>query len=119
VVVSGVGTWDLVEYLCESLDECTDSAYSGKRWGTLSGGSSTGHEVVVEATKEWEDYEYIKYFVRPGWASDSVVFDVVDMGDLPESQVYTLSDGISSYNVVVSPISEVISKYSKSATFSD
>src|SRR3990167_475101 len=118
-IISVGGTWDLVEYLCTSMDECTKSALSGKRWGSVSGGTTQSHEVVVQANSEWKNYEYIKYLVRPGWSSVDRTFKVLDEGTIRGSVVKILKDGLSSYETVITPISEVISSYQNSATFSD
>jgi hypothetical protein len=76
VVSSSFGTWDLYEYLCVSMDECLSGLMSGKEWSTVSGGTTDGHEVNITFPPTWEEYEYLKVFVLPGWGSSSRSFNV-------------------------------------------
>lgn len=118
-ITSTSSTWDLVEYLCGSLDECTTSLTSGRRWGTVSGGQTDLHDVVVEYSDEWSNYEYIKYFVRSGWYAQGKDFNVVSAGNVPNSDVFKVSDGNESYDVVVAPVSVLSNGFYSSAHFSD
>lgn len=118
-VSSKANTWDLVEFLCKSLEECTDSLTSGRRLGTVSGGAADMHEIVVEYTSEWDDYKYIKYFVRSGWYSQSQPFDVVDVGEIPGAEVYNISEGMQTYQTVIAPTSSLESSFYSSSHFSD
>ncbi|KKS16347.1 MAG: hypothetical protein UU77_C0054G0006 [candidate division WWE3 bacterium GW2011_GWC1_41_7] len=118
-IVSLGGTWDLVEFLCTTLEECTKSAVSGKRSGSVSGGTTQSHEVVVQAKPEWKEYQYIKYLVRPGWSSVDRTFKVLSEGSINGTVVKVLKDGLSSYETVITPVSEVLSVYKQSAIFSD
>jgi hypothetical protein len=121
LVTSESETWDLVEYLCEDLDSCIKGLDSGKRWGSVSGGKTDLHEVVVGYSNEWKGNEYIKYFVRSGWdvQKGSTGFEVVDVGEVPGSDIYSLSDGSSNYDVVIIPISSISKDFYTSAHFSD
>lgn len=121
LVTSDSETWDLVEYLCKDLDSCISSLYSGERWGSVSGGKTDLHEVAVSYSNKWKGNEYIKYFVRSGWdvQKGNTGFEVVDAGDVPGSDVYSLSDGTSNYDVIIIPVSSVTSDYYSSAHFSD
>lgn len=118
-VVSESPTWDLVEYLCTDEEECLSSLTAGRRLGTVSGGETDLHEVVVEYSTEWDDYEYVKYFVRSGWAGESASFKVSDLGDIPESALHEIKDGSVIYDVVLSPVTVVSGAFYTSATFSD
>ncbi|EKD99716.1 MAG: hypothetical protein ACD_22C00191G0006, partial [uncultured bacterium] len=40
-VVSSGGTWELVQYLCETENECTSFVESGIRSGSVGGGQTT------------------------------------------------------------------------------
>lgn len=118
-IVSDSETWDLVEYLCKDLKECTLSLTSGRRLGTVSGGKTDLHEVVVGYTPKWDNYSYVKYFVRSGWYSQNKMFKVVDLGDAPGSEVRTISDGAVSYEVVIMPTKNLKNNFYSSAIFSD
>jgi len=102
-----------------TLEECTKSAVSGKRSGSVSGGTTQSHEVVVQAKPEWKEYQYIKYLVRPGWSSVDRTFKVLSEGSINGTVVKVLKDGLSSYETVITPVSEVLSVYKQSAIFSD
>lgn len=118
-IISDSETWDLVEYLCKDLKECTASLTSGRRLGTVSGGKTDLHEVVVTSASEWDSYDYVKYFVRSGWYSQNKMFRVANLGDVPGSQVRTISDGAVSYEVVISPTKDLRNNFYSSAVFSD
>jgi hypothetical protein len=118
-VTSNAETWDLVEYLCKTLEDCTSSLNSGSRWGTISGGKTDLHEVVVESSQDWDDYKYIKYYVRSGWFSKDKGFDVVSIGDMSGSKVHKIVEGGTEYQVVITPVSDLMYSFHKSAHFSD
>lgn len=118
-IISNSATWDLVEYLCKTEEECLNSLNSGRRLGTVSGGETDLHEVVVEYSPEWDDYDFIKYFVRSGWYSGGRLFKVRDLGDMPGSVVKQVEDSGDTYDVVLSPISGIKSNFYNSATFSN
>lgn len=111
--------WDLVEYICRTLDECLLSLTSGKRVGLASGGISPNHEVVVNYSKSWEGYSHIKYFVRPARSDSNKPFKVTDVGRYPDSDLYTLSDNGETYDVMIAPLNNLSASFYKSATFSD
>ncbi len=119
-VTSNAETWDLIEYLCEDRSECVSSLEAGKRWGTVSGGQADLHEVFVEYSPEWEGYDYIKYYVKPGWFATDSQFVVVDKGEVPGTEVVSLGDGASTtYKVVLTPVTRISGEFYTSAQFSD
>ena len=118
-VKSSSSTWDLLEYLCVSVDECTNTLNSGRRLGTVSGGKTDLHEVVVEYSPEWDSYDYVKYFVKSGWYASGDVFEITDIGNVPGSAKYEISEDGSLYDVVLTPVSSVQDNFYTSATFSD
>lgn len=120
-VVSNSETWDLIEFLCKDLQSCTTSLNSGNRLGTVSGGQTDLHEVVVSYTKDWSDYEYIKFYVRPGTFNQDIStnFKVLSLGDIPNSQVSTISDGITEYEVIIAPVKPLSQAFYTSGVFSD
>ena len=113
------GNWDFVEYLCNSLNECNQSLYSGVRWGVTSGGATENHEIVVENTDEWGKYAYVKYFVRPAWPTTQRSFKVVNLGTYPDSKVYTLSDGNEDVETVIAKLIPGDTKFYISSSFAD
>ncbi len=119
VTANNADTWDLIEYLCQSVDECVVSIDSGRQWGIVSGGKSDLHEVVVNVPNDWQDYDYIKYFVRSGWFGDNRGFKVVSAGNVPGSEVYTIEDAGVAYEVVVTPLDPLYNGFYQSAHFSD
>ncbi|KKU49885.1 MAG: hypothetical protein UX79_C0012G0007 [candidate division WWE3 bacterium GW2011_GWB1_47_11] len=119
IVNSSLGTWDLVEYLCVSLSECTSSLTSGKRLGSVSGGGDGSHEVIVEATEDWSKYSYIKYYVKPGWLTPGLSYKVTDLGKIPGSQIHEITENGKIYQTVVSPVTPVLSAFYKSASFAE
>ncbi len=67
-VLSPSSSWDLMQYLCKTREECEKSQTSGKWWATVSGAPTTedGHEVFIERSPAWEDYGFLKVMVRQG-----------------------------------------------------
>lgn len=118
-VSSNNGGWDLVEYLCESSEECEEALTSGKRLGIVSGGSTEYHEVVVNYSDSWSGYSHVKYYVKPSNSNSDASFRVVASGNYPETKVITLSNNDTDYEVAISPISAVTGSFYKSVTFSD
>jgi hypothetical protein len=119
VTITSESGWDLVKYLCVSTEECTQSAISGKKWGTVSGGEAESQTVVINALPGWEEYQHIKYYIKPSWTSVQRDFTVVELGGLPGSVKQILADGEDEYEVVIIPVSEVLTEFKQSATFTD
>lgn len=65
-IISPDSSWDLMQYLCKTRDGCSESPTSGKWWATVSGAATTedGHEVFIEKSEGWADYEFLKVVVR-------------------------------------------------------
>ena len=118
-IVSTSQAWDLVEYLCKDLDECLDTLTSGRRLGTVSGGQTELHEIVMVYSREWDDYHYVKLFVRPSWLSSDDMFVVQRLGDVPDSSIHTLTEDGEDYQVVLVPVKELRDTFYVSALFSD
>jgi len=114
-VTSEFGNWDLVEYLCESLAECKTSLDSGEKWATVSGGETENHQIFVESESSWEEYVYMKVFVRSGWGSQDRKFVMDATGDVLGSNEVTLEET----KILIFPVSSVIKDYAPAASFSD
>jgi hypothetical protein len=65
-VISPDASWDLTEYLCDSVEQCQKSTTSGKWWATISGGPTTedGHDVFIEIADGWKDAKFLKVAVK-------------------------------------------------------
>lgn len=107
------GGWELVEYLCKDYNECIQSLDSGKRWGTVSSGDGSRDEVIVDADSVWEDYKFMKVFVRLGWGDTQTKFGVKDTGLIPSTEVVSLSG----QDTVIFPLDHVSENYVNSALF--
>lgn len=66
---SAQGTWDLYEYGCSTLEECSGSLFSGKKLSIISGGKISNHTIGFSKSLLSEDSQFIKLFVKPGWGS--------------------------------------------------
>ena len=119
--INSNGTWDFFEYLCKTLSECENTLTSGKKFATISGGSTTDHEVVVASTASWKDYDYIKVFAKPGWGSISSGFSLTNLNSTIDATIKTYTDSAGmSYEAVIVPINAVEGAFVDSiATFSD
>jgi len=65
-VISPSSSWDLTEYLCDTKEQCQESATSGKWWAMVSGAPTTedGHEVFIEKAVGWNGYGFIRLGVK-------------------------------------------------------
>lgn len=120
ILINSTDTWDFFEYLCKTKEECENSLNSGKRNATVSGGATTNHEVVIAKSDDWNDFEFIKIYVRPGWGSRSNNFNL-DMNSLEKSLLNkSFFESQISHEVVLIPISMVDNTFVDTlATFSD
>jgi hypothetical protein len=113
------GTWDLSQYLCATLKECSSSVQSGKRIGSIGGGKTSAYEVYLKASEEWKQYSFLKIVVRPGWGTDRAVFSVSDLGSVEGTIRETFKDGSNVMEAVIVPLSEVNGSFFRSAVFTD
>jgi len=105
-IVSPKNTWDLQQYLCKDKKECTTSLYSGKRYTTTSGGSTTGYFVSLSKPETTEDYKYLKVFAQPNVGNTYTKYRVSD-SDLLAShsiEIVELKEEAVSYNAVLIPL---------------
>jgi|GEM_PF-7022064 hypothetical protein len=72
-VISPKASWDLVEYLCDTREQCQTSLTGGKWWATVSGAPTTqdGHEVFIEKAADWTEYSFLKLVVREAGVTGS------------------------------------------------
>ena len=114
-VVSSEGTWELIQYVCLTQEECTFNLTSGKRVGSVGGGVTILQEVFVPTAPEWKDYKYIKFFVKPGWGSAERAFTISELGTFTASEKKTFSGA----DAVIAPIEHILTAFQQSATFTD
>lgn len=117
VLLTSPGTWDLYEYLCSDLTECLASPISGRRYASISGGAVSRHEIIVPYSKDWQDYEYLKMYVRSGWGSTAGKFSLETYGEKEGFVIEELSDGIESVAVLLVPTSSVEKEFAEEAGF--
>ncbi len=118
ILITSKSTWDLSEYLCGGK-ECIEGVDSGKRFATVSGGATENHEVAIGYSKEWEQYEFVKLYVRSGWGASSTPFTILQGSNLSNlgAEIKTLDSNI---NVLIIPTKSVKDNFVDSvATFSD
>lgn len=113
------GTWDLLEFLCNDMDECTQSLTSGKRVETISGGITDSYEVFLEPSSDWDNYEFIKIYAKPGWGSSARTFSVVDKGVVPGTIVQTFTEDDVEQPFIIIPLDPVKSEFYTSANLAD
>lgn len=104
---SKFGNWDMVKYLCKDKETCETSLISGKGLDTTSGGQIENRDVAIEYSAEWEDYQYLKIYVRAGWGSQVREFNVSKIGSVPGMTVEKMTYGGADYNVVFIPLDGV------------
>ena len=118
-VNSNYGTWDMSKYLCPTREECSESLVSGKILETTSGGGIDEQFVIVRYTQDWESYEYLKVFIKPGWGSPERVFNVSLLGNIKDSFIDEFTYEGEVYKAVIIPIQSIGETLSEVAIFSD
>jgi len=114
-ITSEMGNWDLKKYLCETKTACLSAVTSGTKLDTVSGGKTDKSSVYVSYSSNYSDYEYIKLTVTPGWSSTFREFEVIDKGDIPNTEIFELDGTV----VVLIPLQYVSEVFNYSAHFSD
>ncbi len=118
-VTSKNGTWDLVEYACKTLEECTASLEGGKKFSTFGGGTVNSFLVVMPYSPELDEYTYVKYFVKSSFGGMFRAFKVVNGGDLGDTKLLEFKQSGSIYTAVVSPLDKIKTGYFVGATLTD
>ncbi|HLD51369.1 MAG TPA: hypothetical protein VJB17_03500 [Patescibacteria group bacterium] len=106
--------WELNEYLCKTSDECATSLDSGDKWGNLSGGPDALHEVVVVQDDKWEEYNYLKIYVRPGLSSQGTAYEPALFGEISIQSV-----AFEDTRALIIPVSDIKSGKISTLTFSN
>lgn len=119
IFITSGGTWDLFEYLCKDLDECSKDLMSGNRWGTVSGGAVQDFRVSVPSDSDWGSSKYLKIFVREGWGSMQRSFDLklINSEEGISEKPFTYSG--SEYKVILIELEKIKNKAIDIATYSD
>ncbi len=116
---STYGTWDMAKYLCKTRDECLESLVSGKILETTSGGGVEDQFVSVRYTKDWDSYEFLKMFVKPGWGSSVRKFYASLTENISRSFVENFTYNGMDYEVVIVPVKGIGDTLLEVAKFSD
>jgi len=114
-VSSTGGTWDLVRYLCKGRSECVGSLSSGLQLETISGGNAQKYQVAFSYESGWDQYAFLKIYLKPGWGSHERTFDINNIGTIPGTTVEVLDK----QQVVLIPLAPIKSGFFKSSDFSD
>jgi hypothetical protein len=93
-IVSPKNTWDLHQYLCKDKKECLSSLYSGKRYTTTSGGSTSGYFVSLSKPQTTNEYSFLKIFVQANVVKESVKYKIID------------TDLLASHAIEITPLTE-------------
>jgi len=112
------GTWDLYEYFCTSIEDCTKAVDSGVRWETLSGGQTDSHEIMISEIPEWRSYKYIKIFAKPSWGAPYRKFDFYYSGG-GDVSVHAFNNKSEEVDAVLVAVQDVKSSLVKEVSFSD
>jgi len=118
-VNSNLETWDLNSYLCKTKDDCLGSLTSGYKLDTFSGGRVSGHQINFSYNPGWEQYQYLKLFVKSGWGSQTKSFVVAEGGNITGTVVDQVNDDGYKQDVVLIPINSIKDSFQKSAVFSN
>ncbi len=118
-IKSSQGTWDLNKYLCKSEKECLESLVAGKSLETISGGVVENKLITIKYASDWDSYEFLKIFVKPGWGSTLRKFDASLVNGVSEVYMESFVYGESDYDVVLVPIKNIKDTLLEVATFSD
>jgi hypothetical protein len=119
IVDSNNGTWDLNSYLCKTKSECLESSTSGIKLDTKSGGKVAGYEVNIVYQDQWNDYSFLKLFVKSGWGTQARPFRVLDRGVVTGTSVEKINSDNFQQSVVLVPVKELVNGFYKGAEFSD
>ncbi len=112
-------SWDLFQYLCKDMEECTKSADSGKRISKTSGDVVDLKNIYISPDANWNNYSYLKLYVRSSYDVISDGFEVVSYGNVPDTDVLELTLGSSKQKAVILPIISILETYYQSASFSN
>lgn len=118
-VYSNYGTWDMAKYICKTKEECLSSLVSGKNLDTTSGGVVEEHFVTIEYSQDWNNYEFLKVFVKPGWGSQTRTFKTSVLGGVSGVSVNRVSSGGANYDVILIQLNNIGGELLEAASFSD
>lgn len=118
-VSSKSSTWELNGYACETKDDCLSSLTSGVKVNSISGGVSNKYEVILNNLSDWDNYSYLKLYVKSGWGSSLRVFNVSVSGEISSASIESVSDGNYSYDVAIIPLEAIRSGSFSVVSFSN
>jgi len=118
-VSSNYGTWEMSKYLCKTKEECLSSLISGKSLDITGGGIVEDQDVSILYTSDWDDYSYLKIFIKPAWGSQARQFIASYPQGFSSVLVDTISSEGSEINVILVPLDRLNDTSVEVAKFTD
>ena len=112
-------SWELVEYLCVTREECVADLNSGTHFGTVGGGGSEAatHDFFIEYSRQFDNYSFLKIYLKPGWLNSSMRFLVDEIGTIEGSELVTFENNNSEFDAIIIPLDAIKNSVVKSANF--
>ena len=118
-VSSNYGTWEMSKYLCKTKEECLASLASGKSLDTTGGGIVENYDVFISYTSDWDNYSYLKVFIKPAWGSQARQFIASYPQGFSSVSVDSISSEGSKINVILVPLGRLDDSSVEVAKFTD
>lgn len=113
---SEASNWKLRYYLCETKEQCLIDLDSGFLSGTINGGKTQDHQVIIQSTPSWKDYEFVKLVMTSDSGKN---FEITNKGDYFFTEVIPLSTANNEVFTVFLETNNLTKGYFSSVTFSD
>ena len=59
---------------------------------TISGGKTTDFRIHFKDNSEWDNYSYLKIYVKGGWGNQEVFYNPIKMGDITGAQLSAIEE---------------------------
>lgn len=118
-ILSKNGAWDMPKFLCEDISTCRESLTSGKPLEKTSGGGIEEQSIIIRSSKDWDSYEYLKVYVKPGWGTVERFFSTSMTDAVKGAVVESFDYDGNNYEAVIVPTDLLRSEFVDSITFSD
>lgn len=112
-------TWTLTENLCKTLEECVESMESGTKFAILNGAHVEEHEIVINYSPSWKDFEYLKIYVKEGLNTNgrNKNYMVSDEGEIPNQYLETFTQNERTVTTVIIPLETLRKGFHVGPTF--